>query len=258
MKYYYHSTAAILIIIILATISISSSTNDLRLRAINYTLYKGQETVNRLLKEIDLKKVADPNLNSRNLYVTFSECDNTQEIVLNYCDDCDLKSLIKASNRFLILDREYKLPVLFEGDKIHSNYAREKTIDKPAPIIYNIEDGEAITQELIAGMNEYKNLLPKLKLEDTDFYVTYNECNDQRIAILGYCKGCVFKDLIAATNRYFVIDENLQLPIIFESDRLHSNFFASPDGIRIFITTEGYMVVADKENKILSKGFTQY
>ncbi|NJN78848.1 MAG: hypothetical protein HC803_11430 [Saprospiraceae bacterium] len=107
-------------------------------------------------------------------------------------------------------------------------------------------------------MATYKELVPKLKLEDSDFYITYNECEDQRIAILGYCKGCAFKELIGSTNRFFVINENLQLPIIFESDRQHSNFFSSPDGIRIFITTEGYMVVSDKKNNIVSKGFTQY
>lgn len=258
MKYYYQFIIASLMMIILGTLSMSSSTKDSRLLAINYTLYKGEATVNRLVKEIEAKKVEMPNLNERNFYVTFSECDDKQEIVLEYCDNCDFKGLIKASNRFLILDQEYKVSVIFEGDKIHSNYVNNKEMNKPAPIIYDIKGGADIVDELIRGMNEYKALLPKLKLEDTDFYITYNECDDQRIAILGYCKGCVFKDLIGATNRYFVIDKDLKLPIVFESDRQHSNFFASPDGIRIFITSEGYMVVADKKNKILSKGFTQY
>lgn len=244
-------------ILIIAFSTLSFKSDEVRLRAINYTLYKGEATINRLLKELDAKMQENTEATIRDFYVTFSECDNEQIISLHHCNNCEFAKLIKASNRFLILERSTRLPVLFEGDKIHSNYVNEK-IDKFEPILYDIKGGESINKELLKGMKEYKELLPKLKLEDSDFYVTYNECNDQRIAILGYCKGCVFKDLIGATNRYFVIDEDLKLPIIFESDRQHSNFFSSPDGIRIFITTEGYMIVADKENKIISKGFTQY
>lgn len=257
MKFNYQLTASLFYILIIAFSTLSFKSDEVRLRAINYNLYKGKATVNRLLKELDTQLLENEDLEKRDFYITFSECDNEQVITLNHCDNCEISKLIKASNRFLILEKTSRLPVIFAGDEIHSNYVT-KEVDKLEPIFYDIEGGKAIIRELLRGMHEYKGMLPKLKLEDSDFYITYNECNDQRIAILGYCKGCVFKDLIAATNRYYVIDKKLKLPIIFESDRQHSNFFSSPDGIRIFITAEGYMVVADKHNKVISKGFTQY
>ncbi|MFK7946693.1 MAG: hypothetical protein AB8G11_03810 [Saprospiraceae bacterium] len=256
MKINYQLPTALFYILILAFSTLSFKSDEVRKAAINYTLYKGKATVNRLVKELDDQLLENENLEKRDFYVTFSECDNEQIVTLHQCDDCEIEKMIRASNRFLILDRINRLPVIFDGDKIHSNYVNKK-ISKLEPIIYDIQGGESIIRELLRGMQQYKEMLPKLKLEDSDFYITYNECNEQRIAILGYCKGCAFKDLIAATNRHFVIDENLKLPIIFESDRQHSNFFSS-DGIRIFITAEGYMVVADKENNVLSKGFTQY
>lgn len=256
MKFNYELSTTLFCVLLIAFSTLSFKSDEMRKRTINYTLYKGQATVKRLLNELDAQLLENENLEKRDFYVTFSECDNEQIIALHKCDECEMSKLIKASNRFLVLDKTSRLPVIFAGDKIHSNYVA-KAITKLEPISYNIQGGDAITRELLRGMEEYKAMLPKLKLEDSDFYITYNECNDQRIAILGYCKGCAFKDLIAATNRYFVVDKNLELPIIFESDRQHSNFFSS-DGIRIFITAEGYMVVADKENNILSKGFTQY
>lgn len=256
MSFFNKITTTIIFIIIIACCSLSFKSDIVRLKAINYTLYKGQATVNNLLKELDTKLLEEEGLEQRDFYVMFSECDNEQVITLNHCKDCEIAKLIRASNRFLILNKENRLPVVFEGDKIHSNYVKEK-IGKLESITYDIDGGEAVVKELLKGMQEYKEMLPKLKLEDTDFYITYNECEDQRIAILGYCKGCMFKELIGATNRYYYFDENLKLPIIFESDRQHSNFFSS-DGIRIFITAEGYMVVSDKQNKVVSKGFTQY
>lgn len=256
MKFNYQLPTLLFCIIVFASSAFSFKSDEMRKAAINYTLYKGQETVNRLLKELDTQLLENEDLEKRDFYVTFSECDNKQIVALHQCHDCEMSKLVRASNRFLILDRSSRLPVIFEGDKVHSNYVT-KNLDKIEPITYDIQGGKAIIRELFRGMEEYKGMLPKLKLEDSDFYITYNECDEQRIAILGYCKGCAFKDLIAATNRYFVIDEDLKLPIIFESDRQHSNFFSS-DGIRIFITAEGYMVVADKDNKIISKGFTQY
>lgn len=258
MKSNYQFNTILFTVLLIGVIVLSSSTEILPLKAINYSLYRGEATIERLLTELETQLSNNESLNKDNFYVTFSECNNEQEITLNYCDKCDLRNLIDASNRFLILDRRTNLPVVFEGDKIHSNYIKEGLSNSSLPILYNIENADEVIGELLKGMEEYKQLVPKLKLEDTDFYVAYNECADQRIAILGYCKGCAFKELIASTNRYLVIDENLQLPIIFESDRQHSNFFASPDGIRIFITVEGYMVISDKENNIVSKGFTQY
>jgi hypothetical protein len=258
MKNNYQFNIVLFAVLFLGMVGLSSSSEILPLKAINYSLYHGEETVERLLNELETQLSNNESLNNDNFYVTFSECNKAQEITLNYCDKCDLRNLIDASNRFLVLDRRTSLPVVFEGDKIHSNYIKEDLKNSSAPILYNIENGGDIIAELLKAKEEYKALVPKLKLEDTDFYVAYNECSDQRIAILGYCKGCAFKELIASTNRYFVIDEDLQLPIIFESDRQHSNFFSSPDGIRIFITAEGYMVISDKENNIVSKGFTQY
>lgn len=258
MKYNYRISAAVLLTITIAFFTLSHSYKANLQSTINYTLYKGERTTNRLLGEIDLALDANKDWDGRNFYVTFSECDNEQEVNLEYCDNCDLKNLIGATNRFLTLDRMTKLPVIFEGDKLHSNFIKDDNITKTSPIIYTIDDSESLSEEIKKGIEEYKYLVPKLDLQDSDFYVAFNECDDQRIAILGYCKGCAFKELIAATNRFIAVDEDLQLPIIFESDRQHSSFFSSPDGIRIFITAEGYMVVADKENKILSKGFTQY
>ncbi len=258
MKLNYNTTATIILVAFLSVLTISATTQDARLKAIYYTLYKGEETSLRLVNELEEQLSGNPELYDRNFYVTFSECNNEQNIVLNYCEGCELQGLIKASNRFLILNQAYKLPVIFEGDKIHSNYVTHKDMEKPEPIVYTLENGQDVVTELVNGINEYKRLLPKLDLQNSDFYITYNECADQRIAILGYCKGCAFKELIASTNRYFVLENDLKLPIVFESDRQHSNFFSSPDGIRIFITNEGYMVVADKDNNIISKGFTQY
>jgi hypothetical protein len=258
MKNNYRFNVVLSTVLFLGLIGLSSSREMLPLKAINYSLYRGEAAIERLLGELETQISNNESLDKDNFYVSFSECNNEQEITLNYCDKCDLINLINASNRFLILDKRTSLPVVFEGDKIHSNYIKEGLKNSSLPILYNIEEGDEIISELLKGMKEYKQLVPKLQLEDTDFYVAYNECADQRISILGYCKGCAFKELIASTNRYLVIDENLQLPVIFESDRQHSNFFSSPDGIRIFITAEGYMVVSDKENNIVSKGFTQY
>ena len=258
MKNNYRFNAVLFAAMFFSLAVLTSSNSVLLLKAINYSLYDNEETVNRLINELDTRLSDNEELNKEDFYVTFNECNNEQDITLDYCEGCDLKNLIGASNRFLILDKRHYLPVLFEGDKVHSNYAFEGSKNSTLPITYDIKDGADVIEELLKGMQTYKELVPKLALEDSDFYITYNECQDQRIAILGYCKGCAFKQLIASTNRYFVIHEDLQLPIIFESDRQHSNFFSSPDGIRIFITVEGYMVISDKENNIVSKGFTQY
>lgn len=258
MKINYQFNVVLSTVLFLGTITLSSSSQLLPLKAISYSLYNGEATIERLSDELETQLSNNESLSKDNFYVTFSECNNEQEITLNYCDKCDLRNLIDASNRFLILDKKTSLSVVFEGDKIHSNYIKEGFKNSSLPILYNVEDGDEVIAELLKAMEEYKALVPRLALSNTDFYVAYNECSDQRIAILGYCKGCAFKELITSTNRYLVIDENLQLPIIFESDRQHSNFFSSPDGIRIFITVEGYMVISDKENNIVSKGFTQY
>jgi len=258
MRYNYKTSLVLMLTLCIAIITLSYSYKSNVQGTINYTLYKGERTTNRLIGEIDLALDANKNWDGRNFYVTFSECDNEQKIELEYCDDCDYKNLIAASNRYLTLDRMTKLPVIFEGDKLHSNFVKDQSTSRTSPIVYSIDESESLSAEIKKGIEEYKYLVPKLDLQDSDFYVAFNECADQRIAILGYCKGCAFKELIAATNRFIAVDENLQLPVIFESDRQHSSFFSSPDGIRIFITAEGYMVVVDKENKILSKGFTQY
>lgn len=134
--------------------------------------------------------------------------------------------------------------------------ASQKMNDEP--IMYSIYKGEDIKQAVKKGMKEYKNTFPKLKLEDSDFYVTFGECKDQTVVILGQCKMCSFKDLIASTNRFYVINNDLILPIIFESDKQHSNFFADPDGTRIFVSSEGYMITADEDKKVISSGFSQY
>lgn len=258
MNYNYNIKLLLLLTVVIGFFTLNHTYEANSEATINYTLYKGERTTNRLLGEIDLALDANENWDGRNFYVTFSECDNEQNINLEYCDNCELENLIAATNRFLTLDRMTKLPVVFEGDRLHSNFIKDKNVSRTSPIIYSIDESQLLATEIKKGIEEYKELVPKLDLQDSDFYIAFNECDDQRIAILGYCKGCAFKELIAATNRYIAVDEALQLPIIFESDRQHSNFFSSPDGIRIFITAEGYMVVADKENKILSKGFTQY
>ena len=135
----------------------------------------------------------------------------------------------------------------------------QRGVKEKTPIIYSIYGGEAINAELKNGIAEYKALFPKLKLENTDFHVTIGECKEQVTIILGHCKGCALKRLIGATNRYLQVDPLLNLPIIYESDKQHANFFSDPtDGARIFISSEGYMIIADENRKIVSKGFTQY
>ncbi len=126
------------------------------------------------------------------------------------------------------------------------------------PIVYSIYKGGEITKAVKKGIQEYKSNFPKLKLEDTDFYVTFGECKGQTVVILGQCKMCSYKELIASSNRFYKVNSQLMLPVIFESDKQHSNFFADPDGTRIFVASEGYMITADEDNKVVSSGFTQY
>ena len=145
------------------------------------------------------------------------------------------------------------LVIIVAGLSINAN---QKTNDQP--IVYSIYKGGDIMKAVKKGMKEYKNTFPKLKLEDSDFYVTFGECKDQTVVILGQCKMCSFKDLIASTNRFYKVNDDFMLPVIFESDKQHSNFFADPDGTRIFVSSEGYMITADEDNKVVSSGFSQY
>ena len=60
------------------------------------------------------------------------------------------------------------LVVMVAGLSINAN---QKTNDEP--IVYSIYKGEEIKKAVKKGMKEYKNTFPKLKLEDSDFYVTF-------------------------------------------------------------------------------------
>ena len=154
---------------------------------------------------------------------------------------------------------QYPLGLLFLFAVAFFSIQAERGVKEQTPIIYSIYGGEDINAELKRGMAQYKDLFPKLQLENTDFYITIGECKNQVTVILGHCKGCALKTLVGATNRYLEVDKTLKLPIIYESDKLHATFFADPtDGARIFISSEGYMIVADENRNIISKGFTQY
>lgn len=157
------------------------------------------------------------------------------------------------------INYHYPLGILFLIVIAFFSIQAQRGVKTQTPIIYSIYGGEDINKEIKRGIAQYKELFPKLKLTDTDFYVTVGECKNQTTVILGHCKGCALKTLIGATNRYLAVDKSLKLPVIYESDKLHSTFFVDPtDGARIFFSSEGYMIIADENRNVISKGFTQY
>ena len=129
------------------------------------------------------------------------------------------------------------------------------------PILYT-SFGDKVTDEIKIGIEKYKETYAKLNLTNDKFYIDFSRCNGETTLLISYIpcvNECGISRLVENTNRFAKISNRQSLPVIFESDLWHSDFFLGPDGVtRVKPSRKGYAVTIDASGEIVFSNFIEY
>ena len=103
--------------------------------------------------------------------------------------------------------------------------------------------GDEIKEEIKKNITELKSQHEKegTKLSNEDFYVRigYWEVGKLFLHIDTYTKRSIDRKNINRTNRYIRINKNLQLPVLFDYDKMLSSAYHTKNGAYIMATNHG-------------------